>query len=407
MTLADDLTGAIEVGALFARRGIAAPVSTELSLEPTETARTADVLVIDTESRHLEPAAALQRVRNLATPAAAANVQFLYKKTDSTLRGNVGAELGAVLNAWPDAALLYVPAYPRLGRVCMDGRLFVRGVPGERAATASDALEPVEHGSIPRLLASQTDAPVRVVPAPERLQAALAATPRPVILVCDAETEAQLRQYAELADTLNVRLAAGPAAFAGHLADAMPLAGSTPGTAPRAETVLFVCGSLNPTSLAQVDAAREAGFPVMQLTPQQLSGTAGTSGALHPDLVSYVADQMAKHGRALVRTSQPEEAQRRSHLEVRDAMGGAACALLKRCDPDAVVVFGGDTAYGIMQACGQRVVWPVAEVLPGVPVSRAVLVGRPRALVTKAGDFGPPDVVRRIHRYLTSGGLRA
>src|SRR5580700_2056876 len=115
LALADDLTGALETGAKFAAHGIEALVAE---------AGPCRVLVVNTETRHLSPGEAAGRI----VRAAAANPsRLIYKKTDSTLRGNIGAELGALLEVRRDSPLLYVPAYPEMGRVVKQGHLYVHG----------------------------------------------------------------------------------------------------------------------------------------------------------------------------------------------------------------------------------------------------------------------------------------
>ena len=61
-------------------------------------------------------------------------------------------------------------------------------------------------------------------------------------------------------------------------------------------------------------------------------------------------------------------------------------------------LFGGDTAFAVVEALGIRGLNPVGEICQGVVVSRAK-GSRDRGvrnLVTKAGGFGPVDVVDRI-----------
>jgi len=55
-------------------------------------------------------------VHGLACAAHERGIRFLYLKTDSTLRGNIGSEISAVLAAFPGSPLVYAPAYPRMGR---------------------------------------------------------------------------------------------------------------------------------------------------------------------------------------------------------------------------------------------------------------------------------------------------
>jgi uncharacterized protein YgbK (DUF1537 family) len=128
LVLADDLTGALEAGAKFAGQGIRTLVSTELSLRPKGCDESIGVLVIDAETRHLPAAEAGQRVWELAHAAGEQGFRYLYKKTDSTLRGNIASELGALAEAFPGSALLYAPAYPRMGRTVKRGMLYVHGV---------------------------------------------------------------------------------------------------------------------------------------------------------------------------------------------------------------------------------------------------------------------------------------
>ncbi len=75
----------------------------------------AGVVVIDTETRHSKPAEAVEVVSALARAAREAGYSRVFKKTDSTLRGNMGAEFTALIDAFDGAPLLYVPAYPQMG----------------------------------------------------------------------------------------------------------------------------------------------------------------------------------------------------------------------------------------------------------------------------------------------------
>ncbi|NWG14851.1 MAG: four-carbon acid sugar kinase family protein, partial [Acidobacteria bacterium] len=159
LVLADDLTGALEVGAKFADRGVPAPVICRSSVEPSCHEGPGRLCVLDMETRHLTPAEAAEAVRSLACHARDHKVDFLYKKTDSTLRGNIGSELQALLSAFPGEPLVYAPAYPRLGRTVKDGILFVDGVPVSRTRFASDPLEPVRESNI-RILLEDAGCPV-------------------------------------------------------------------------------------------------------------------------------------------------------------------------------------------------------------------------------------------------------
>src|SRR5262245_58458732 len=83
LALADDMTGALEVGAKFSAVGI----RTLVSAKPVA-AESAGALVYDTETRHRSPHAASQEVRRFVLHTGLTRPRLIYKKTDSTLRGN-------------------------------------------------------------------------------------------------------------------------------------------------------------------------------------------------------------------------------------------------------------------------------------------------------------------------------
>ena len=90
LVLADDFTGALDTGVQFVKQGIKTEVLTVKDLDFT--AYDTDVLVINTETRHLSGSETFAIISNLVKKAKEAGVKYVYKKTDSALRGNIGAE---------------------------------------------------------------------------------------------------------------------------------------------------------------------------------------------------------------------------------------------------------------------------------------------------------------------------
>lgn len=243
LVLADDLTGALECGALL--EGAVVTLGA-----PPETG----AAVVDTETRHASPGEAAARVRTLAQYFPA---ELIYKKTDSTLRGNIGAELAAL----PPLRIHYAPAYPRLGRTVRGGRLYVDGVPLEQTAFARDPLDPVTEGRVARVLERQ-------------------GAPLERIVIHNGETEACLERAAGavLAEA-PPRLAAGPAALLGVLACRLGLA-RQPAELPRVPECLVINGSAHPASLAQMAQAEAAGVFDGHWRAGTAAEAAGAAGAL-------------------------------------------------------------------------------------------------------------------------------
>ena len=350
LVLADDLTGALETGAKFAGLGIAAVVTTELSLTPDGINEAIQVLVIDTESRHLPSAEAAAIVYTLARAGRDRGVRFIYKKTDSTLRGNIASELGALLEAYPGSRLVYAPAYPQMGRTVRQGCLYVNGVPVSETEYARDPLNPVRESYIPHLFAG----------------------PAHSVEVVDGETDADVQAAARvLLESGDHFLAAGPAALAEHIAELGPWPRRRPAPWPAIKSCLVINGSRHELSARQVRHAAAQGWPLVAPEAVAASGWA----ILKPGAV----------------TSQPgPEVAARTGQTVRD--------MLKQVTLEALVVFGGDTACGILSALGRPPVFPLGEVAPGVPLSRLLDLH----LITKAGGFGSLDILS-VLRDLLSG----
>lgn len=312
LALADDLTGALEAGARFAGSLVALQAWAGRCKGP---------LVIDTESRHVAPDVAAFRLLGAMDGW---EPDVLYKKTDSTLRGNIGAECKALLAAYPDAVLHYVPAYPALGRSVVRGILQVDGVAVHQTSFARDPLNPVVESRIAKVLAAQGCDLERV-------------------LIYDGETDQDVESAARKAlGSGTLPLVAGPAAVGGMVARLMALTPPDPAFWPEVRDCVVINGSAHPASAAQVECARREGLPwVVERSP-------------------------ASH--------------------------------------DTLVIFGGDTARGVLHRLGDPPLRPLGEVLPGVPLSLFEYEGRTRILISKAGGYGAPDLLLRLHDRLCQTG---
>lgn len=229
--LADDLTGALEVGAKFASRGLDARVSVWPNLD-FETP--CGVRVVDAETRMLASSEAAERTSVLAAGIARRGAELVYHKTDSTLRGNIAAEMRALGEVFGEREIVFAPAYPALGRVVRGGRLYVEGQPVEETAFARDPTHPVRTGDIRALV----EGVPRVTIADGASEADLDATARDV-----------LRRAGSL-------IACGPAGLAARLAAL--LGGEREIAWPGFERALVVNGSLHERSLEQARRARAA-----------------------------------------------------------------------------------------------------------------------------------------------------
>lgn len=366
LIIADDLTGANDTGVQFAKQGLEVLVSLHHDQDLQTLAHHCQVLVVNTESRHLPPEEAYARVFAVARQGVALGIPQFYKKTDSTLRGNLGAELAALLAATGEPALYFAPAYPKLKRTTRDGVHFVDGIPLSQTSFAKDALNPLQDDFIPALLARQTDLPIVI------FDEAAPPAAQPTIYVVNAESEAALRAAASRLQ--QQRVLAGSAG----LAEFLSVRPTTPIVAPRrlALPLLVVNGSRSEVSLRQVVHASAAGWPVME----------ATASATSAQLRALLAQEQ---GAILTTTGCGPDAEFAPRLAqlVQQTLAQTPLATL--------IVFGGDTLAAIAETCGWETFRPLAEFSPGVPMVR---VGEQEELllVTKAGGFGCANWLRNV-----------
>ena len=127
-------------------------------------------------------------------------------------------------------------------------------------------------------------------------------------------------------------------------------------------------------------------------------------------LVARALETIRAHGHAILHTApcpdrvrRPDIQEHEAHLQVARRIGEAVRALIAPAGLDALVICGGDTARAVLEALGHPSIEGFGEVAAGVPHSRFRAEGRELRLVTKAGGFGPVDVLCKIQEFLTAG----
>ncbi|MDO4952716.1 MAG: four-carbon acid sugar kinase family protein [Synergistaceae bacterium] len=381
LVLADDFTGALDTGVQFAKAGIATSVlfsggCGKLADYPAE------ALVVDLESRHDEPETAYKKVYEIAEKARAEGVKYFYKKTDSALRGNIGAELSALLKAVGAPVLEFVPAFPKNGRTTKDGIQYVSGVETAKSVFGADPFNPVRHSYIPDIIAEQSNVKVTLG---ETLS-------EPFIRVHDAATEEDLQKAA---DKIGKGAAmSGCAGFAEYLPKLLGLdRGGTERKkiAGRAK-ILLVSGSVNAITLEQLaEAAKEHKIFALSESDASIAecytqkGCAIISSADGANEIDFSAHSAAEI-----------EALRRETAEI---ISAKTERLFNMFCPELLAIFGGDTLIQTVRKLGCKSITPVCEISSGTVLCKAKNAKREFLLVSKSGGFGGKNIIKEIMEF--------
>jgi D-threonate/D-erythronate kinase len=359
VVIADDLTGAADSASLLTGLGSTSVVLDAEAPWPEDT-----VLAVDTDSRHCDPRTAQERVLAVAERAGRLGAQVV-KKVDSTLRGNIAAELRAMTGAVDGEVLLVVaPAFPATLRTTRGG---VVHVAGERLAA---------HGSDGDVVALLARGGIRATHLPQgdglaaRMTEARAAGIEAVVV--DAESDDDLAAVVAAASETAAR-----AILVGSGGLTRPLAGAAPpprraGLGTRGST-LVVIGSYSEPARAQRSRLVEAG-----VTPIVLTEAPRLRPALRDGPVVLSPDPSA----AVVRDEAGAVAR-----QVAEAVAGVVD------DVGTLVLTGGETARAVLTAAGVSRLVVAGELEPGVVHSHVPELDLD--VVTKAGAFGDPETLLR------------
>lgn len=337
--VADDLTGALDAVGPFAEAGMRCVVVTAPAHLAAAFGRDAEVLAISTNSREMPPEAAAQVVRAVA--AALQSVPRVFKKIDSRMKGNIAAEVAALAQVLGQTKAVICPAIPAMGRVVLDGQLCGFGVaaPIDVAQVMAQA-----QGIALQVPDARTDAD---------MDALVAGIGHDVLLIG--------------ARGLSAGLARSLSGVGGAVAVDLPL--------PR--PIAFAIGSRDPITVEQVLHLRQAQPGAVYLAAANGCYSGGPAGGDVAILQAVPGDAPAPAqdvSRALAQAF------------VRDLVAGRAC----------LVLTGGETAAAVLAEMGVGQLQVLAEVLPGLPLCRAL--DRPDAplIVAKSGGFGGPETLHLL-----------
>ncbi len=398
--IADDLTGATDLGVTLAREGLSV-VQVNGVPDAKLAAPDADAVVVALKSRTNAPEEAVDwSLQALAWLRRAGAVRVYFKVCstfDSTPRGNIGPVADALAEALGADLALVTPAYPRNARTVYRGNLFVGDVPLSESGMRNHPLTPMTDSNLVRVMGAQSKGGVGLVGFEDVEAGAAAVRSRGESLraqglryaIVDAIRDEHLIAAGEAC--VGMPLAVGGAGLAMGIARALAKGGKqkTGATLPKVDgAAAILAGSCSDATLAQVAAARGR-YASLQLDPQRLDVDAALAWAkpklgAEPVLI-YTSAPAGE--RASGRAADIEEA-------FRGLARGLAAAGVRR-----FVVAGGETSGAVAEALAVRALAIGPEIAPGVPWT-ASLGGEPMLLALKSGNFGGPDFFTKAFEVL-------
>jgi len=402
--IADDLTGACDVAAELALAGRQVRVALGPEAPPPMIDGGDDVLIVNTQSRAIAPAAAYQRVHDAvrARPA-----RVVLKKIDTALRGHLGAELDGALDALGAPAFI-LAAIPAAGRVTRDGCQWF----GDRLLAmtefARDPEGPGAVSSIAAVLGRESRRRAAVIGRATVLAGCLAAevarhrTDGVDVFVVDAETDDDVARAVDAIMALGEPVCLfGSIALTAALVPHLGARRSDPKDEARAIEfpALIVSGSLHSRARAQLDAVRATGRAVTVPSPAAETGAIAQTAAL-------VAAHLTAGRTVVVAAPAPAATPTADALRATEhALAELVTGVAARAAIPALVLIGGETSHAILTRLGATTITVHGRIAPLIAWG-TILAGQAAGstIITKGGSGGDPDVLARL--VLGSGAER-
>ena len=374
LILADDFTGAMDTGCQFARNRIPTWILTSPELRELPRAQ---VLVINTQSRHAVPSEAYRIVQN--TLAALKDAfDSIYIKTDSAFRGNISAALAAAVDTVGVPAR-FVPSYPQVGRTLLAGRIYIGEELLEHSVFSRDPRTPMTLSKAADII--RMDYPLQVSAVAQ------------VYLYDCTSLDSLSKITRRLFEQDRLRLIAGCAGLAGVLAPHLTPEYSLKVRPHKKGGVLIVSGSANAVTFEQLIRRRNARMVNLAREEVRLDAAARCleEGETLILAASCSAEDIVK------------DAPEGYHRQLAEKISYYTRELLRLSGVRNLAVFGGDTVQSILEALGCVQVRALGDLEEGVPVCSAQTREGTLRLVTKSGGLGSISVVPRIIEYFTGG----
>lgn len=376
IVIADDFTGAAEI----AGAGVSFGLKTELQTV-FQSSGNAELLVIDTASRSLEPDEAVSKVKKVCYSVKSLHPDFIYKKTDSVLRGNVLAELEAAVPALDKDRALLLPANPSMSRTIRNGRYFIDSVPLEQTDFANDPEHPAYTSDVLELLGE-----------PHLFEVCFRQIPQPVaagrIAIGQITKKQDLLEWA--GKLVEPALPAGGADFFDAILQHKGMNKYTPKEKPQLmnRKKFFVCTSSSEYSRSTINQLGGKGVPVSLFPSEMLKTDSGKNEIVRRWTLNTV-NALNHHGMAVASIQMSEITDRTLPGFLCECTVSLIENVLTQTHIDELIIEGGATASAAAGRLGFKKFFPCSVLAKGVV--RMQVEKRDLSLTVKPGSYSWPE----------------
>jgi D-threonate/D-erythronate kinase len=415
VVVADDFTGANDTGVQFSKRNLSSTVIINIK-DISKSLNNCNVLIIDTESRFDNKEKAYKKSFETGTILKKEKIKYVYKKLDSTLRGNIGAEIAGLMDSMDFQYAVVAPAFPSNQRITKNGMVYIKGILLAETEISNDPRTPVKESFIPKIISQQTDKKIGTLDLNEvrageqnlikKLQNLI--TGKIQIIVIDAQEESDLELIATVTASMKERvLFVGSPGFAEFLPKCL-------GLQKERKINVVLAGSVSEITRKQIDFVSEK-LPVRVIdvdTEKLFSGE-----QLHEKLriMAIVKESSQKGIDTIIRSAPSGDSVARSvilgqnyELKADDVseiiasfLGEIGSEIIHTIKINGILMTGGETAIKTVLALKISGTNIINEIDPGIPFGHFIEEDYKNiTVVTKAGSFGSEEAIYKVLTFL-------
>jgi uncharacterized protein YgbK (DUF1537 family) len=376
--IADDFTGAAEIGGIGLRYGLSVVIETE-NIQHHNT----DLLIIATDTRSLSAQEAGEQIFKVTKELQKLKPELIFKKIDSVLRGNIAEELIAQMKAESKSRAIVVAANPVFLRTIQEGIYYIDGVPLKDTFFSTDPEFPVISSSVVEIIGNQK-VKVKNLKAEDSL-------PIDGIIVGDVTNNSDLAKWTNLIDSNT--LLAGASGFFEALLQCRGLnqKQNISQNIDLGKKTLYVFGSLYPKDVDFLEKLESMGIVQLNM-PEDIYRHQNIDLHLLESWAKDIIEIIEQRHKVIVSISgelcsDPEVTSR-----IKESVGLLAQTIASQVSLNELMIEGGATTSTVLKKLDINTLFPFQELDTGV--IRMKIEGKPNlCLTTKPGSYQWPDNV--------------
>jgi uncharacterized protein YgbK (DUF1537 family) len=413
LVIGDDPTGCNLTGAIFTKKDFSALTAWDVG-SAKKISADFDVILFDTNTRHLSPLNAYQQVSEILEDFGV--LGHLAKRIDSTLRGNLGPEVQAILDRLRGGDIsnsvqgLVVSAFPDAMRTTRNGEQYVNGSLLTSSPVSADPLNPIVESDVGSLMTANTSLTASyifldVVRDSVEVLSKHILSQETDLIIFDSETNEDIGRIVSALNHLGsvnrlwVTVDPGPFTVAYLNSVLRSRLGKTKRHALRESVFLFAfIGSSTELTRQQIEfSKRHSSIAWLSVN------TRSDSIDSILEQISILAESGVTNIGLVVDYSEGSGAgDRYSEYHQSDiALATIASEIIEQIEPRGIYTSGGDTTLAILKALGAQGLQVTDEVFSGAVAG--ILVGGKSdgmSIVTKGGLMGSEDGISQAFTYL-------